>query len=343
MTTALLTAFGLSANAHVRPITNGLINATWLVTCDQKKYILQRINDSIFKSPQQLAENIRSIANYLTAHKPHYLFAEPVASITGLDLVMHEGAYYRLFNYIENSVTLSVATSPMQAYEAARQFALFTKALADYPAHTLHIALPDFHNLNLRYLQFEQAVKNCITERLHQSSDEVQLIRKHYPLVEQYIKITRNSNFKLRITHHDTKISNVLFNVQGKGLCVIDLDTVMPGYYISDVGDMMRTYLSPVSEEEQDFTKISVRHDYFKAIADGYLDVMRDELSADEKSNFLYAGYFIVYMQAIRFLTDYLNNDMYYGAAYEGHNLIRAKNQLTLLQQLEEKEQTLQN
>ena len=139
------------------------------------------------------------------------------------------------------------------------------------------------------------------------------------------------------MTHHDTKISNVLFGKQGNGLCVIDLDTVMPGYFISDFGDMMRTYLSPVSEEEKDFSLIGIREEYFEAIVSGYLGEMKTELSADEIAHAVYAGKFMIYMQAIRFLTDHLNRDVYYGAKYEGHNLVRTHNQITLLQRLTEK------
>jgi thiamine kinase-like enzyme len=143
------------------------------------------------------------------------------------------------------------------------------------------------------------------------------------------------------VTHHDTKISNVLFDDQDNGLCVIDLDTVMPGYFISDVGDMMRTYLSPVNEEEKDLSKIIIRNEYFKAITDGYLSEMSAELTEKEKEHFVYAGKFMIYMQALRFITDHLNNDHYYGAAYEGHNFVRANNQAVLLQKLSEKEDEL--
>ena len=143
------------------------------------------------------------------------------------------------------------------------------------------------------------------------------------------------------MTHHDTKISNVLFDEEGHGLCVIDLDTVMPGYFISDFGDMMRTYLSPVSEEEKDLSKIEIREEYFKAIADGYLHEMQNELTPTEKDHLVYAGKFLTYMQALRFLTDHLNNDVYYGAKYEGHNFVRAINQVALLKKMIDKEKKL--
>jgi Ser/Thr protein kinase RdoA (MazF antagonist) len=164
----------------------------------------------------------------------------------------------------------------------------------------------------------------------------------HRHIVDEYERIKNNPDFRLRVTHHDTKISNVLFDDTDNALCVIDLDTVMPGYFISDVGDMMRTYLSPAGEEERDFSKIEVRVDFFKAIVSGYLHQMNDALTDAEKESFVYAGKFLIYMQALRFFSDHLNNDVYYGAAYEGQNEVRAQNQVVLLQRLCEKESTLQ-
>jgi thiamine kinase-like enzyme len=141
--------------------------------------------------------------------------------------------------------------------------------------------------------------------------------------------------------HHDTKLSNILFDKADKALCVIDLDTVMPGYFISDVGDMMRTYLPPVSEEEQDLSGISVRPEYFRAIVSGYLEGMEGNMTALEQDQFLFAGRFMIYMQAMRFLTDFLTGDPYYGARYPGHNLVRARNQIRLLQRFNESESLL--
>jgi Ser/Thr protein kinase RdoA (MazF antagonist) len=228
------------------------------------------------------------------------------------------------------------------AFEAANQFGKFTRLLSNFDATALKITLPDFHNLTLRYQQFEQALANGSTTRIQQSEKLIQAIVNNKEIVDSFENIKANPDFKLRVTHHDTKISNVLFDENNKGLCVIDLDTVMPGYFISDAGDMMRTYLSPVSEEEKDFSKIAIREDYFSAIVKGYLGQLSNQLSAAEKSHFVYAGKFMIYMQAIRFLTDYINNDIYYGAKYEGHNFVRAGNQIVLLQKLMEKEQQLQ-
>ena len=210
-----------------------------------------------------------------------------------------------------------------------------------FPVQQLKIPLPDFHNLSLRYDQFLHALKTGNPERIRECAGWIETTLEQQTIVKEYEIIKTNPEFKIRVTHHDTKISNVLFDQQDKGLCVIDLDTVMPGYFISDVGDMMRTYLSPIGEEEKEYSKIEVREDFFSAIVKGYLHEMKDELTATEKTHFIYAGKFMIYMQAIRFLTDHLNNDSYYGAKYPGHNLVRAGNQFKLLQRLLEKEPLL--
>ncbi|MEO6290022.1 MAG: phosphotransferase, partial [Ginsengibacter sp.] len=177
--------------------------------------------------------------------------------------------------------------------------------------------------------------------RIEQSQKLIDAILKNKNIVNEFEKIKTNPQFKIRATHHDTKISNVLFDQNNKGLCVIDLDTLMPGYFISDLGDMLRTYLSPVSEEEADFSKIEIRKEYFASIIKGYLGELDNELTDVEKEHFVYSGKFMIYMQAIRFLTDHLNNDIYYGAKYDDHNFIRAGNQIVLLQKLADKEDEL--
>jgi Ser/Thr protein kinase RdoA (MazF antagonist) len=329
----ILQQYGFDDNATVTPLGNGLINTTWLVTAATgDKFVLQRINHKIFKDPAAIAFNIRSIGAYLVQQHPGYLFTHPVITSTGDDMVVADGEWYRMFQFIEGSHTIDVVASPEQAYEAARQFGKFTKLLADFDAATLKTTLPDFHHLPMRYRQFESALKNASSLRMQSSVKETTLLLEYKNIVKQYADLL--PHLKIRVTHHDTKISNVLFDEQGKGLCVIDLDTVMPGYFISDVGDMMRTYLCPVSEEEKDCERIVVRKEFYTALKEGYLAEMKDELSAIEKEHFLFAGKMMVYMQALRFLTDYLNNDIYYGSRYKGHNLVRAGNQLALLQQL---------
>jgi thiamine kinase-like enzyme len=249
-----------------------------------------------------------------------------------------ESGYYRLFPFIEDSRSFNVVHTPGQAHEASKQFALFTKLLSGFDVGMLKTTIPDFHNLSFRYEQFTEALSNGNPKRMQESSALIRFLIKQNTILRTYEMILRHPDFKRRVMHHDTKISNVLFNSENKALCLIDLDTVMPGYFISDVGDMLRTYLSPAGEEEDDFQKIQIREDFFEAILSGYLLELQDSLTKAEKAHFLYAGKFMIYMQALRFLTDYLNNDAYYKTNYEGHNLIRAQNQSVLLQRLLEKE-----
>jgi Ser/Thr protein kinase RdoA (MazF antagonist) len=339
----ILKEFGINANASVKPFGSGLINNTWLISENENDFILQRINHNVFKQPFDIATNIGLICEYLKTNHPGHLFICPRKTITGYEMIfIKEEGYFRLFPFLKNSYTTDVVISSSQAYEAAKQFGRFTNLLSAFPVDQLKITLPDFHNLPLRYVQFETAIKEGNKERIKQAAAIVSFLKSQYEIVTISERISNNTAFKKRVTHHDSKISNVLFDENNKGLCVIDLDTVMPGYFISDFGDMMRTYLSPVSEEEKDLSKIEIRDEYFKAISDGYLNEMGNELSAVEKKYLVYAGKFMVYMQTLRFLTDHLNNDAYYGAKYEAHNFIRANNQAALLKKIIEKEKLLQ-
>ncbi len=331
----ILQKFGLE-NYSIRSFGNGLINNTWIVEngSHEKEFILQKINQNVFKTPQDIAFNIRLISDHLQHQHPTYLFTSPIQSNDGKDLIQSNEEYFRLFPFIKKTHTIDVVQKPEQAYEAAKQFGKFTKVLSGFDASQLKITLPHFHDLSFRYKQFEIALQNGNKERNQKSKGIINFIHEQKNIVDVYEKIKSDPHFKIRATHHDTKISNVLFDENEKGICVIDLDTVMPGYFISDVGDMLRTYLSPVDEDEKDLKKIEIRKDFYKAILNGYSSEMNDQLTTTEKKYFIYAGKFMIYMQAIRFITDHLNNDIYYGAKYEGHNYVRADNQVTLLKRL---------
>lgn len=315
----------------------GLINNTWKVVGVGKDYILQRVNQNVFKRPQDIDWNIRLMGDHIQKNHPEYFFVSPVATKSGETVYLKENyGWFRLFPFVDNSFTFAVVESPDLAYEAAFQFGKFTNVLSGLEATRLKITIPDFHNLTLRFRQFNEAIVNGDASRIKESNQLIKQLAGHAGIVEDFQKKTANAAFKIRVTHHDTKISNVLFNQHNKGICVIDLDTVMPGYFFSDVGDMMRTYLCPVSEEEKDFSKIHVRKEVFDAVIKGYRDAMAGELTGEELHSFLFAGKFMIYMQALRFLTDYLNNDVYYGSRYPGHNFVRAGNQLVLLEKLDE-------
>ena len=335
MLSKVLAAFNIENDASVLPFGSGLINNTWKVIDGSKEYILQRINQNVFHVPEDIAYNITIMGSYLSKHHPDYLFTLPELTIDGKDIFFDDQhGYFRLFPFVEGSHTIDVVQNTGQAYAAAYEFGKFTSLLAGFPAENLKITIPDFHNIALRYESFLKALSDGDPERLAESKDAISYILSQEAIISTFNEINGNPEFKIRVSHNDTKISNVLFNDQGNGICVIDLDTVMPGYFISDVGDMMRTYLCPVSEEETDFSKIDIREDFYEAIVKGYSEKMKNELTPTEKKYFLYAGKFMIYMQALRFLTDYLYGDVYYGSKYPGHNLMRTKNQLVLLQKL---------
>jgi Ser/Thr protein kinase RdoA (MazF antagonist) len=335
----LLALYGMEDDeTNVQPFGSGLINSTWLVANGPQQYVLQKINTAVFTNPSGIDENIHAIDDYLASHKPGYKFVTPLPSLTGKTLVEYEQQFYRLFKFIPSRTYLS-APDPKIAFEAARQFGKFTKLLSGFDAGILHESIPHFHDIDLRYAQFQHAIRHGNKERIDRSERLIRSLQQHSNIVDVFNDIRQNSAFIKRVTHNDTKISNVLFDDDNKGICIIDLDTIMPGYFISDVGDMMRTYLSPASEEETDLERVEVRVDYFKAIVDGYLGEMKSQLSKEELSAFVYSGKFLIYMQALRFITDHLNNDVYYGAKYEMHNFNRAANQLRLLECLVEKEE----
>ncbi len=343
MNSEVLLKYGLNGNAAIHAFGHGLINNTWKVEDGEATFILQKINTAVFKHPENILENTEAVGDYLAVHFPAYFFCRPYKTISGDGLVYkkNEGCF-RLFPFIKNSHTINVAENTGQAFEASRKFGELTKLLSGFPVQELKIILPDFHNISLRYTDFLTALKKGNKTRIQQSALLIAFLKSQQHIVAEYEALKTSGKLKLRVTHHDTKINNVLLDDAGKGICVIDLDTLMPGYFISDVGDMIRTYISPFGEEEKDFSKLEMREDYFTAVAEGYLGEMLTELNDTELRHFVFAGKFMIYMQALRFLSDYLNNDIYYGSKYEGHNFIRAGNQAHLLKLLIEKEEKFQ-
>lgn len=333
---AILEQFGVDPDTcQPRAFGSGLIHATYVVIIGaEPAFILQRVNHHVFNKPYDIAHNLRVISQYLSHVHPQYLFTTPIRSRRGDDYVIDGEDFYRLFAFVKGTHTIDICVKPEQAWEAARQFGRFTAACKDLPVDMLRFTIPGFHDLSYRFSQFEQALVNGDNKRIIETPRVAEQLLRHKRIVDRYKGFTSSPAFRSRVTHHDTKISNVLFNEQGMGVCVIDLDTVMPGLFISDVGDMIRTYVSPANEEETDLEKVEVRKDFLDAIISGYNEEMGDLLSEEERGAFIYAGDFMIYMQALRFYTDHLNNDVYYGARYEGHNLARAKNQIKLLEEL---------
>ncbi|QEC53408.1 phosphotransferase family enzyme [Anseongella ginsenosidimutans] len=339
----VLDGFGLEdASWECVEFGSGHINNTYRLTRKQtgENLLLQRINHFVFKEPEAIAGNMRIAADHLEATDPDYLFLNAVKTKEGKDLWYdEEGFPWRILPFIDNAYSMDEVGEAGQARSAARQFAILTRKLAGLDASLLKPTIPDFHNLELRYRQFREALETAGENRKKEASGEIGQCSNRAHLAEEYSRLIVHPGCKLRIMHHDTKINNVLFDVEsGEAKCPIDLDTLMPGYIFSDLGDMVRTYVSPVSEEETDLSKVAVRDEFYEALYDGYLSEMAAELSDFEKQHLSFSGKMLLYMQALRFLTDYLQGDVYYKIHYPGQNLDRSRNQLKLLLELEKKE-----
>ncbi|TKC05458.1 aminoglycoside phosphotransferase family protein [Pedobacter polaris] len=340
----ILKAYGFTLDTiALQQIGSGHINRTYLLlTQDNKKYILQNINTQVFKDPFAIANNIKAVADYLKNHYPAYLFPAPITTLNG-DLMLSHHDYWRLLPFVENTVALDTLSNPKQAYEAAKQFGKLSRLLNNFDASSLKPTINGFHDLVWRYEQFIFALSKAKAELKENAKHEIDTALHHHFIVDYYCSYEHRKDFPNRVMHHDTKISNVLLNEDDyRGVCVIDLDTLMPGKFISDLGDMMRTYLCAFSEDETDLNKVKIRIDYFKATIEGYLSEMSSILTETEKELILFSGKYIVYMQALRFLTDYLNGSDYYPIAYPEQNLDRTKNQFKLLNELFENEKVLQ-
>lgn len=344
----VLAGFGLDPQQFdVQPFGSGHINKTFLAA-DRNGgagYVLQQINTQIFKQPAIIARNHKLTADFLAERHPSYFFVRAIPAKDGGEMFIdNDTKHWRLLPHIANTYTVDQADTPKQAYEAAKQFGRFAKLTTGIELSTFAPSIPNFHDLSLRYEAFASAIQTGSAERRQAAANAVAayLALKH--IAKTYAGLIKNNTLPTRLMHHDTKINNVLLR-QGThaGVCVVDLDTLMPGKVISDLGDMVRTYVSPVSEEERDLGRVVVREDFFLALIDGYLSEVRDALTPAEKAHVFYAGQFMVYMQGIRFLTDFLNGDVYYPIKYPHHNLDRACNQLTLLQRLNEKQDVLQH
>ena len=316
-------------NATAIPLSQGLINQTFELHSVQGDFILQNINTQVFKDPFAIDHNINAIGQYYNLNRPDQLFTHLVPNLRGETLLEWEGKYYRAFKKIDG-IGLDVLSTAAQAKAAANQFGQFTASLNEFPIADLKVTIPQFHDLALRYHQFEQALIHGDANRILQAKEAILFLQSHQAYVKQWLHFTGHQDAHLRVTHHDTKISNVLFKNEA-AICVIDLDTTMPGYFISDVGDMCRTYLCPVNEACQDLNLIKVLPERWTAIQEGYLEAMGEFLTNFEKDHFAFSGQSIIYMQALRFLTDFLELDKYYRVERPDQNLDRTNNQIQLL------------
>lgn len=322
---------------EVTPIGNGLINDSYrVITESGQGYVLQRINHAIFKDVDLLQHNMECV----TAHIRRKLEGAGDIDRKVLRLIplrdsvktywTDGDSYWRMTALITDSVTVETVT-PESSYHAGKAFGDFQAMLSDIE-ETLGETIPDFHNMELRARQLEEAVAADAAGRC--SDPEVQAIleemRAHMHEMCKAERMHREGILPKRICHCDTKVSNMLFDREGNVLCVIDLDTVMPSFVFSDFGDFMRTAGNKVAEDCPDIAKVEFDMDIFRAFTRGYLEATRSFLTSVEKENLPYAAALFPFMQAVRFFADYINGDIYYKIAYPEHNLVRTRNQMAL-------------
>jgi thiamine kinase-like enzyme len=344
----VITAFanytpGLPAHSNgeirIERLNNGLINNSYKIVPSLKPtFLLQQINKNVFPRPEDVQRNYLYISQYAEFEFTGLRMPYPKYFSNQRTLFKDQNEqYWRAFEFIDNSHSLTVAENPAQAKAAAKAFAKFTAAFEDMNLGNLRIVIPDFHNLTVRYLQFEESLNGEQYERMAKAKRLIEESKNRERYKHFYEIIISSEEFPLRLMHHDAKITNVLFdNTTNKVVCLVDFDTAMPGYFFSDLGDLIRTLVSPVDEGSVEFEKIKIRKSFYDALISGYLSVMQKMLTDSEIKYIHYAGLLMIYMQALRFLTDYLNGDIYYKIEYPEQNFNRAKNQFTLLIKLEE-------
>ena len=324
---------------EAEPITTGLINQSWKITCQQtgEIYLLQQINTTVFPDPELLQYNYELLWKHIRATRLSFTIPAPkyFAGETTF-YTDSNNRCWRVFEFVPGSVTLSNIENPQQAKTVATTFAAFTAGFANFDAAQLHPTIYRFHDLSFRFDQFKESLHSPYYERLHQAALLIEELKKREYYSSFYDIITESGEFRLRVMHHDAKISNILFDNTGKVICPVDLDTTMPGYFFSDLGDMIRSMAGSHDEKTKGVDHLHIRKEFYEAIMNGYLSVMENQLTAAEKKYIHFAGPAMICMQALRFLSDYLNGDIYYRIDYPEQNYDRAKNQLTLLLKLEE-------
>jgi hypothetical protein len=333
---------------NAAPYGSGHINDTYAVICDQDgapvRFIVQRINHNIFKNPGGLMDNVQRV----TSHLGKKIDGQPDQFRRVLTLIPtrergwfyrdEQGNHWRVYNFIENARTYDAVESPKQAFEAAKTFGQFQKWLADLPAPRLHDTIPDFHHTPKRFGALEKAIEADLANRAKLAAPEIAFALRHKPMCS----ILLEANLPERVTHNDTKFNNVMLDdATGEGMCVIDLDTVMPGLVLYDFGDMVRTTTSPAREDEQDLSKVTMQFQMFEALVRGYLASASEFLTPRERQFLAFSAKLITFEIGIRFLTDFLAGDVYFKVHRDGHNLDRCRTQFKLVESIERQEEQM--
>ncbi len=338
-----------------RPYGSGHINDTFVAAVSQAgtrvRYILQRVNERIFKQAESLMENIHRVTEAAALKLADEGVLDPTRRTLRLIPAMDgrpytrdaEGRLWRCYLFIEGARTYDVIKNPRQAYEAARAFGAFQKLAAGIKGPRLHETIPNFHNTRARFNRLRDVVEADPVGRLHEVQPEWDFIRSRETLVDTLLDLHARGVIPERVTHNDTKLNNVMIDdATGEGICVIDLDTVMPGLALYDFGDMVRTATSPALEDEPDTSKVRMQMPMFQQLVSGYLSSAKEFLYEAEIAHLAFSGKLITLEIGIRFLTDYLEGDVYFKIKRPSHNLDRCRTQLALVRSIEEQEAAME-
>ncbi len=332
------------------PINNGHINDTYVIEFENRfaeiyAYLIQKINVNVFKNPAQLMENIVGVTDFLkkkveeAGGDANRECLNVIKTIDGGSyMYTPELGYWRCYNYITDSYAVDAISSPEVFMRAARAFGKFQNMLNDYPIHTLHDTIPNFHNTRSRYSDFVAAVEQNASGRLSNALPEVEFVKARKDDAPVLVELLERGKLPLRVTHNDTKLNNVMFDeASGESICVVDLDTVMPGLSLYDFGDSIRFGANTAAEDETDLSKVSLELELFRYYVRGYLLEAGSSLTEREIHYLPFSAKLMTYECGMRFLGDYINGDVYFKVHFPEHNLIRSRTQFALVADIERK------
>lgn len=340
---------------HAEPCKIGHINETYIATYNQGgiqvRYVLQKINTNVFRNPDAVMDNMVRVTTHqrrkLAGHGARDASRRALTVIPTRDSRYYwrspDGECWRTLVFVEGVRTFEAVETPQQAYEAGRAFGEFQGWLTDLPGKRLAETIPNFHNTRKRFESLQSAIAEDRANRAAEAKKEIEFALRQEKIVDVILNALARKKIPERITHNDTKFNNVMLDVvTGKAICVVDLDTVMPGSALYDFGDMVRTTTSPTLEDELDLAKVRMRLPMFKALARGYLENAGSFLTRGERSFIAFAGKLITFTIGIRFLTDFLAGDTYFRVHRPHHNLDRARTQFKLVESIERQETAMQ-
>lgn len=338
-----------------KALNNGHINSTFVLRFanadgSENAYVVQKINTNVFKDPDVLMQNIIGVTAFLQ-EKIRARGGDPqretLVFLPAKDGKFYarddEGACWRCYIHVGDVYTCNIIDSETVFYNAGTAFGRFQNALADYPIETLQETIPNFHNTYSRFLDFQKAVEEDRAGRRGSVRDEIQFVLDREADTHVLLDLIAQGELPLRVTHNDTKLNNILFDkATDQGICIIDLDTVMPGLALYDFGDSIRFGANTAAEDEQDVSKVSLSLPLYKAYVEGYLKTAKDSLSPKEIEYLPFSAKLMTLECGMRFLADYLNGDTYFKTDYPGHNLVRCRTQLALVADMEKKMESMQ-